>query len=169
MKAETPYITIQKIKRWYDWNIQTIDREIWSGNSWLYAKTTWQQFKSTYSRSSPESVQRAEKNLRNNFLSLLVMSYWNSLPDNIVQALNIKTFESRLNQYWKEYEGKYDFRSTYSPTVNSTIHKAAGFTVPGRSMVCLVLFLKIYNSRQWSREMSRSLKSIRSASSRLCE
>ena len=59
--------------------------------------------------------QRAEKNLCNNFFSLRVTSYWNSLQDN-VQAPNIKTFESRLDQHWKEYEGKYNFRSTYSPT-----------------------------------------------------
>ena len=62
--------------------------------------------------------QRAEKNLRNNLFSLRVTSYWNSLPDNVVQAPNIKTFESRLDQHWKEYEGKYNFRSTYSPTAN---------------------------------------------------
>ena len=62
--------------------------------------------------------QRAEKNLRNNFFSLQVTSYWNSLPDNVVQAPNIKTFESTLDQHRKEYEGKYNFRSTYSPTAN---------------------------------------------------
>ena len=62
--------------------------------------------------------QRAEKNLWNNFFSLPVTSYWNSLPDNVVQSPNIKTFESRLDQHWKEYEGKYNFRSTYSPTAN---------------------------------------------------
>ena len=61
---------------------------------------------------------RAEKNLHNNFFSLRVTSYWNSLPNNVVQAPNIKTFESRLDQHWKEYEGKYNFRSTYSPTAN---------------------------------------------------
>ena len=62
--------------------------------------------------------QRVEKNLHNNFFSIRVTSYWNSLPDNVVQAPNIKTFESRLDQHWNEYEGKYNFRSTYSPTAN---------------------------------------------------
>ena len=62
--------------------------------------------------------QRAEKNLHNNFLSLWVTNYWNSLPENIVQAPNIKTLDSRLGQNWKEFEGKYNFRSTYSPTAN---------------------------------------------------
>ena len=62
--------------------------------------------------------QRAEKNLRNNFLSLRITSYWNSLRDKVVQAPNTKTFESRLDQYWKEYEGKYNFRSNYSLTAN---------------------------------------------------
>ena len=47
-----------------------------------------------------------------------VTNYWNSLPDNVVQAPNTKIFESGLDQYWKEYEGKYNFRSTYSPTVD---------------------------------------------------
>ena len=49
--------------------------------------------------------QGREKNLCNNFLSLQITSYWNSLPDNVVQAPNTKTFERRLDQYWKEYEG----------------------------------------------------------------
>ena len=62
--------------------------------------------------------QLAEKNLCSNFLSLQITSYWNSLPDNVVQAPNTKTFESRLDQYWKEYEGKYNFRSNYNPTAN---------------------------------------------------
>ena len=65
--------------------------------------------------------QRAEKNLRNNFLSLRATSCWNSLPDNVVQAPNTKIFESRLDQYWKEYEGKYNFRSTYSPIANQRL------------------------------------------------
>ena len=59
--------------------------------------------------------QRAEKNLRNNFLSLQVTSYWNSLPDNVVQAPNTKIFESRLDQSWKEYEGKYNFKAPTAP------------------------------------------------------
>ena len=61
--------------------------------------------------------QRTEKNLQK-YLSLQITSHWNSLPDNVVQAPNTKTFESRLDQYWKEYEGKYNFRSNYSPTAN---------------------------------------------------
>ena len=62
--------------------------------------------------------QRVGKNLCNSFLSLRITSYWNSLLDKVVQAPNTKTFESRLDQYWKEYEGKYNFRSHYSPTAN---------------------------------------------------
>ena len=62
--------------------------------------------------------QTAEKNLCHNFFSLPVTSYWNSLPDNVAQALNIKTFESRLDQHWKEYEVTYNFRSNYCPNVN---------------------------------------------------
>ena len=54
------------------------------------------------------------KNLHNNFLSLGVTSCWNSLPEEVVQAPNTKIFESRLDQHWKEYEGKYNFGSTYS-------------------------------------------------------
>ena len=53
-----------------------------------------------------------------------VTNYWNSLPDNVVQAPNTKISESRLDQYWKEYEGKYNFRSTYSPTVDPGLEYA---------------------------------------------
>ena len=36
----------------------------------------------------------------------------------------IKTFESRLDQYWKDYEGKYNFRSHYSPTIRKRPEQA---------------------------------------------
>ena len=35
--------------------------------------------------------------------------------------------------------------------LNSAIHKAVGFTVPGRSTVCLALFLKVSISCEWER------------------
>ena len=47
-----------------------------------------------------------------------------SLPDNVVQAPNTKTFESRLDKYWKEYVGKYNFRSNYSSTANQGLEHA---------------------------------------------
>ena len=34
------------------------------------------------------------------------------------QNQKIKIFESRLDQYWKEHEGKYNFKSIYSPIAN---------------------------------------------------
>ena len=60
-----------------------------------------------------------------------VPSYWNSLPDNVVQAPKTKIFESRLDQYWKEYEGKYSFRNTYSPTVDRDLLEYAETNVEG--------------------------------------
>ena len=34
----------------------------------------------------------------------LIISYWNSLSDNVVQVPNTKMFENRLDQYWRDYE-----------------------------------------------------------------
>ena len=45
-------------------------------------------------------VQRAEKTLRQNFLSIQAAKVWNSLPENI-ESQTMKIFERRLDEYWK--------------------------------------------------------------------
>ena len=41
--------------------------------------------------------QRADRNLRYNFLSILVVNQWNSLPANIVEVPTMEIFERRLD------------------------------------------------------------------------
>ena len=54
-------------------------------------------------------VQRAEKTLRQNFLSIRAAKVWNSLPESIVESQTVKIFERRLDEYWKEHEMKFNF------------------------------------------------------------
>ena len=46
-------------------------------------------------------VQRAEKTLRQNFLSIQAAKTWNSLPESIVKSQTVKIFERRLDEYWR--------------------------------------------------------------------
>ena len=64
--------------------------------------------------------QRAEKPLRQNFLSIRVVSEWNSLPSKIVEAPNLKVFERRLDRHWRQHDLKYNFRGDVncSPIAN---------------------------------------------------
>ena len=64
--------------------------------------------------------QRAEKPLRQNFLSIRVVSEWNSLPSKIVEAPNLKVFKRRLDQHWRQHDLKYNFRGDVncSPVAN---------------------------------------------------
>ena len=48
--------------------------------------------------------QRAERKLKQNFLSICVGNQWNSLPVNIVETPAMKIFERRLNLYWKKHD-----------------------------------------------------------------
>ena len=54
-------------------------------------------------------VQRAEKILRQNFLSIQAVKVWNSLPESIVESQTVNIFERRLDEYWKEHEMKFNF------------------------------------------------------------
>ena len=64
--------------------------------------------------------QRAEKPLRQNFLSIRVVSEWHSLPSKIVEAPNLKVFERRLDRHWRQHDLKYNFRGDVncSPVAN---------------------------------------------------
>ena len=56
--------------------------------------------------------QRAEKPLRQKFLSIRIVNEWNSLPAKIVEAPNLNIFKRRLDQYWRQHDMKYNFRGS---------------------------------------------------------
>jgi len=47
------------------------------------------------------SFNRLRLDLRKNFFSQRVISAWNSLPQNVVDATSVNSFKNRLDAYWK--------------------------------------------------------------------
>ena len=45
-------------------------------------------------------MKRANTSIRKNFFTHRVISIWNSLPEHVISARNVKIFESRLDKYW---------------------------------------------------------------------
>ncbi len=43
---------------------------------------------------------------------------WNDLPDNVLGATSIKSFEKRLDEYWKTQEIKFDYKADFMYSAN---------------------------------------------------
>ena len=43
---------------------------------------------------------------------------WNDLPDSVVCAPSIKSFERRLDEYWKDKEIKFDYTADFVYSLN---------------------------------------------------
>ena len=69
--------------------------------------------------------QRAEKPIRQNFLSIRIVSEWNSLPEKIVEAPNLKIFERRLDHHWRQHDLKYNFRGSVTCSPDATQKKTS--------------------------------------------
>ena len=46
--------------------------------------------------------------IRSKFFARRVIASWNSLPDQVVTAPSVNSFKSRLDQYWRNHEIKYN-------------------------------------------------------------
>ena len=56
-------------------------------------------------------VQPANSNIRKHYFSIRITEVWNHLPNIVVNAPSVQTFESRLDKCWSEISIKYDYRS----------------------------------------------------------
>lgn len=54
---------------------------------------------------------RKKLNLRKQSFTQRVVATWNDLPENVVSAPNLKTFERRLDRYWENQELLYDYEA----------------------------------------------------------
>ena len=43
---------------------------------------------------------------------------WNDLPDNVVGAPSVKSFEKRLDKYWEVQEMKFDYKADFVYSAN---------------------------------------------------
>ena len=49
---------------------------------------------------------RSYLDVRKGFFSMRVMNTWNTLSDNVVQALTVNAFKTRLDAFWRNLEMK---------------------------------------------------------------
>ena len=49
---------------------------------------------------------------------LRVTKMWNDLPNNVVAAPSIKSFEKRLDKYWETQEIKFDYKADFVYSAN---------------------------------------------------
>ena len=77
---------------------------------------------------------RARLDIRKYSFSNRVVNIWNSLPDCVITAGTIFTFESRLDRYWKNQELVYNYNAilqtgtykTLNPTQEELVSEADG-------------------------------------------
>ena len=61
---------------------------------------------------------RSRLDIRKHFFTNRVVEDWNSLPESVVTAQNVKIFENRLDKLWKDHPMMYDH--TYIQTSITT-------------------------------------------------
>ena len=52
---------------------------------------------------------KSKSALRKHSFHNRVVPYWNELPDKVKEAPSIKSFERRLDKYWRVYKIKYSY------------------------------------------------------------
>ena len=52
-----------------------------------------------------------DKHVRKHSFSLRIADKWNSLPETVVSAPSIESFERRLDKFWSQQPLKYDFKN----------------------------------------------------------
>ncbi len=54
--------------------------------------------------------RKLKKNIRKYSFGFRIVNTWNSLPENIVSAPSLLTFEKRLDKFWEDQGIKFDFK-----------------------------------------------------------
>lgn len=60
--------------------------------------------------------ERSRLDIRKHYFTNRVVEVWNSLPESVVTAPNVKTFERRLDKFWKNHPMILDYNSKYNIT-----------------------------------------------------
>ena len=70
---------------------------------------------SSYTRGHDLKIakKRSSLDVRKNFFTNRVVDLWNSLPNNIISAKNVKTFENRLDRYWENHPMYFNHETDY--------------------------------------------------------
>ena len=57
--------------------------------------------------------RRARLNVRQKFFSFRVVDTWNDLPQWVIDAPSLKSFERRIDKFWREQDILYDFKAVF--------------------------------------------------------
>ena len=68
--------------------------------------------------------ERTRLKLRSNTFFVRTTEPWNSLPDTVVGAPSVITFEKRLDKYWSDHPIQYDYQAS---TVHPRMHNPIDF------------------------------------------
>ena len=66
--------------------------------------------------------RRSRIDTRKYSFSIRVTKMWNDLPDNVVCAPSVKSFEKRLDEYWKDQEIRFDHTADFAYSANRNFH-----------------------------------------------
>ncbi len=82
-------------------------------NIWDIEETILEPSDQTRTRGHPKKLfkDRWNTSVRGNFFSNRVVNLWNSLPENVVNAKDVKNFKIELDNCWKPKSWLYDFES----------------------------------------------------------
>ena len=61
---------------------------------------------------------RARLKLRQKFVSHRVVDVWNNLPQHVIEAPLMKSFECRLDTFWESQYMKYNFKEVWKKVVS---------------------------------------------------
>ena len=58
--------------------------------------------------------KRCKTKLKQNIFSHRIVNMWNDLPQKVIDAPSIVSFENRLDKHWQQQDIKYNFKSTWT-------------------------------------------------------
>ena len=65
--------------------------------------------KNTRGSNSHLVKDKSKTPLRASFFKNRIVPFWNELPRKVIEAPSTKSFEKRLDKYWRKYNIKYDY------------------------------------------------------------
>ena len=109
-KLKNVYLEIQMSQRWYDWTFKIItgiyDNEVTEGIFDL----------DPYTRTRDHSKNIKKKfckiNLRKFSFTNRIVDLWNTLPQSVIDAKDVRQFEIRLDKYWEHQDVKFEYKAS---------------------------------------------------------
>ncbi len=95
------------------------DREV---SCLLPRRTTGDDQVATHGHSKKLTKKRATRDQSKHMFTRRVTDMWNKLPERVVSAPSLFSFENRLNKHWRNMNIMFDFEASLE-LINTTAHK----------------------------------------------